>query len=295
MKKFIARKFKAAFPAPATLINRPSHIISLVILLLGMLSLASPARADRIDRLVHILQTDRSYKVKLKVLIALGKLKNKRAVPAMIRILSHKDYSLRGVAAAVLAQMGDRRALPRLRTLARSDPHGFVRDKAKLAIKRLSTAGNGTHSSPGGRPQILLFVGKLVNTTGSGKRPLGILKTALLKAFSTVPKVTTNWPTAKPSPGDLRRQKMKAFSLMGVIKKLKRRQAGRNLEITSAIQVSLLSYPGNSLRAIYSGEATLSVQARSSTSLNESLYKDLFEGAAVEARKQIMRSYLNHQ
>jgi HEAT repeat protein len=264
-------------------------------LLMGLAGLlaAPPAqgRTDRIARLIRILESSSSYKVRLKVVIALGKLGDRRAVPALVRRLKDESRAVRGVSAAVLGRLGDRRAIPALERAARSDPHRFVRDRARAAAKQLSR----TASSPGSNGRILVVLGRPVDRSRrAGKAGVAAFEKGLARAFATTPGVSTARAGQAPSPAALRQRRMKGFQLDGVIVRLKSRQSGRNLEVTGAVKVTLSTYPGDSIKAVYSGETTIAAEG-SGKSLERSLLRDLFDAAAKEARRQITASYLARQ
>jgi hypothetical protein len=245
---------------------------------------AGRADADRVGRLIQILRTDPSYKVRLKVVIALDKLKSRRAVPALIRALRDEHYTVRGVAAAALAGIGDQRALPALRKRLK-DRHGFVRTRAKMAIKRLILVGRG---------RFYIKVGKVRNRSGKGgTRPSRMLKEALLTEFARVPGVVVHEKGEGFTAAELRRRKLRGFTLNGALLRLKRHRTAGGLTLSCSLRVSLITFPGESLKALYSGEARMSVPVRIyRRKYEQGFYKELFAGAAQEARKHIVGRFL---
>src|SRR5262245_11936980 len=103
-------------------------IFRLVMLLL--LVAARPAAADKIDDLSRTLTTDPSYKVRVQAALVLGKLRDRRAVPALQVALKDENESVRGVAAQALGQIADKSAANALQE-AVNDPSEFVRNQAK--------------------------------------------------------------------------------------------------------------------------------------------------------------------
>lgn len=251
------------------------------------------AHADRVDRLIKILRTESSYKVRLQVVIALGKIKDRRAVPALIRALSDDNYTVRGVSAATLGQLGDKRARSALKR-AKKDKHHFVRSQAKKALAKLK-GGGGTGPPRGAR--FFVTIGKTMNKSNKGGKALSqTLKNALLKEFSKVSGVATPWASEKPSKKELRKHRLKGFVLDGSILSLSRKRRGSSMELSCSIRVSLATYPGNSMKAFYTGGASMEVDASSfRPSYENSLYKEIVEGAAQGARQHIVRSYLSTQ
>src|SRR5207302_2123704 len=65
----------------------------------ALAGLSPPARADKIDDLTRALMQDPSYKVRVQAALVLGKLNDRRAVPALMQALKDENESVRGVAA----------------------------------------------------------------------------------------------------------------------------------------------------------------------------------------------------
>lgn len=90
------------------------------------------ALATRID--------DPSSSVRVAAIEALGALRARDAVVALITRLSPSSEgaaSVRAAAAAALGEIGDRQARDALSTAASDDPDRFVRDAARIALRRL--------------------------------------------------------------------------------------------------------------------------------------------------------------
>src|SRR2546430_3004791 len=99
-------------------------------LVLLLLLAARPATADKIDDLARALMSDPSYKVRVQAALVLGKLHDKRAVPALQQALKDENESVRGVAATSLGQIADKNAANALLE-ATNDPSEFVRNQAR--------------------------------------------------------------------------------------------------------------------------------------------------------------------
>ena len=257
-----------------------------------VIGVSMPARADRVDRLIRILKTDSSYKVRLQVAIALGKLKDKRAVDPLIGALRDSNETVQGVAAAALGQIGARRALDALKRLRRSSSNAFVVSQATKAIARLHGGGGGANA------RLYMAIGKASNTSGKGGQALAeAFAAALRKEFSKVAGVTTVWAGAgRPSAGALRAKRLKGFVIDGAIISIKHTPQGGNIEVWCDVKVSLSTYPQNSMKAFYSGGAGMAVSSRGfDAASQQSLHKEIVEAIATEARRQIVTSYLARQ
>src|SRR3954465_5240763 len=97
---------------------------------LCLLFVSSIALADKIDDLTRALMQDPSYKVRVQAALVLGKLLDKRAVPALMQALKDENESVRGVAATSLGRIGDKGAANALLE-ATNDSSEFVRTQAK--------------------------------------------------------------------------------------------------------------------------------------------------------------------
>ncbi|MCA9670887.1 MAG: HEAT repeat domain-containing protein [Myxococcales bacterium] len=267
------------------------------ITVLSLLALAPRvAVADSVDRLIKLLRTDESYKVRLAAALRLGKLRSRRAVPALIAALRDSEYTVRGIAAAALGKIGDTRAGGPLRAMLARESNSFAKRMAQKALSSLGSSGPGCATpSPGAK--YFLLLGKIANKSGKGGRQLADrLGRALLRHFRSVRGVTVCSMGSKPSGSLLRKHRMRAFVLDGSILQLTTSRSGSQVQISCSIKVSLATYPGNSLKAFYSGGASMAVGARELTpSSSSSLFGELIAGAAAGAKQQIANSYLSRQ
>ena len=106
-----------------------------------LLFAAARASADRIDDLTRALMQDPSYKVRVQAALVLGKLNDKRAVPALIQALHDENETVRGVAATSLGRIGDKAAANALMVASTSDASEFVRSQAKRALEIVASGG----------------------------------------------------------------------------------------------------------------------------------------------------------
>src|SRR3954451_17031558 len=103
---------------------------ALAVALLLVVALGERAEADKIDDLTRALMQDPSYKVRVQAALVLGKLNDKRAVPALIQALHDENETVRGVAATSLGRLGDRSSANALMVASSSDASEFVRSQA---------------------------------------------------------------------------------------------------------------------------------------------------------------------
>ena len=89
-----------------------------------------------VDRLVAVLD-DTSYSVVDAALVGLGRLRAVSAYDRIVPLLESDIPHVRKHAAMALGELGDRRAVPAVRNLARNDPDPGVRFMAGRALKKL--------------------------------------------------------------------------------------------------------------------------------------------------------------
>src|SRR5690606_25719701 len=79
--------------------------------------------------------------------VALAKMKDRRAVPALAHALRDSNRSVRAIAATALGHIGDPRALKALRRAA-ADRDPMVRKRAAAAVARIEKRAPSPRSSP---------------------------------------------------------------------------------------------------------------------------------------------------
>ena len=244
----------------------------------------------RVERLIRILRTDPSYKIRIQVAASLGQLRARKGVPVLIQALNDRHQTVRGVAAAALGKIGDVRALDPLQNLAERTRNSFVRRQAKRAIKRLAKIRRA-------QPQRRIFVavGRMSNHSGKGGPSMSqALSSALIRAFGSEKGIRSGGH--RPTQQDLVKQGMRGFVVDGSIVSLSQRRKGRDIEISCSIKVSLATYPQNSMKAFYSGGASTAVPAKTFRPEEASdIYRELVEGAAEDAKRHIVQAYLAKQ
>ena len=123
-----------------------------ILVLFVFLSFARRANADRVDDLSKQLKSD-DTKVRLSAALNLGKLGDKRAIPALTAALSDSDKNVRGIAAAALGRLVDgtvaaevrNQAISELQRVSQNDTDSTVKKQASnayTALKALQTTDN---------------------------------------------------------------------------------------------------------------------------------------------------------
>jgi hypothetical protein len=256
-------------------------LLSLALVLL----LAPPAggkRPDRIGNLVRLLETSRSYKIRTQVVVHLARFKDRRVTPALRRALSDEHATVRKAAALALKKRGVKPdALPLSRRAAAAER------ARKLERERRLEAYNR-------KAQLYVAMGALGNSSGTGGEALGRVFAAAIRAeFAAVPAVTMRWEGGgRPSAAELKQRRMKGYVLDGAIRTLERRRRGKHYRYYCMVKISLATYPGNSMKAFYTGEASTRLPAGEVTpGRQKEIRLQIVKLAAHKARKHFVQDY----
>lgn len=114
--------------------KRPSgrHLLWVVLLFLAL-----PANASRDQRLADYVENDPSYKVRIRAVLALTRLKPSRALPILSRALADEHALVRSVAVSVLSSQGSASAVGLLRAFVKREGTPWVLQRARAVLKRL--------------------------------------------------------------------------------------------------------------------------------------------------------------
>ena len=254
------------------------------LLILGILTASSPARADRVDELCRSLTTDPSWRVRLQAAVVLGKLKDARAVPSLLRALGDENETVRGLSAQVLGELGDESAKGSLER-AKRDPSTFVRDKATAALARLSTPLAATaHASSGSPGALHVEIGGIGVKAQHVSPQMAIrLKEFIIRELNKTPGLTLE---GKPISG---------FLIDSSITNVSRRTTPEWVEITCEISFVVGRLPSRAMVMMTSGGATVQAPRLGLRPEKEqALQIDALEGA-VEGAHQNLVAYIKGQ
>jgi hypothetical protein len=256
-----------------------------LLVLLGLLA-SGPARGDRVDDLARGLMQDPSYKVRVQAALVLGKLADKRAVPALIQALKDENESVRGVAATSLGRIGDKSAANALLE-ATNDPSEFVRTQAKKALDALSN-GPSIEVAPRSGAHFYLAIG-FQGAGKAGPQYSEIVRSALAKELQKLPDVTLSVGGGDPSAQALASKHLHGLYVDGVIERLSSSHAGGQQQVDCDLKAFVATYPDKSIKMMTTEGASL--QTGSGPSEEISAKKDCLL-AAVEAVREDVGKYL---
>jgi hypothetical protein len=255
-------------------------------LVLLLLLAVRPAAADKVDDLARTLMTDDSYKVRVQAALVLGKLRDKRAVPALEAALKDPNESVRGVAAGSLGQIADKSAANAL-LQATNDPSEFVRNQARRSLDLFANAP--TPSLPGPRAGARYYVAVGFESKGGNAQYAQVVKEALTKELQKLPTVTLSVGGGPPTQQALNQKRLKGFVVDGTIQRLSASRAGGQNQIDCDLRAFVATYPDRSIKMMTTEGASL--QTGSSATDESSGKRDCLM-AAVEAVRDDVNKFL---
>jgi hypothetical protein len=247
------------------------------------------ARGDKIDDLTRALMQDPSYKVRVQAALVLGKLSDRRAVPALMQALKDENESVRGVAATSLGRIGDKSAANAL-LQASNDSSEFVATQAKKALALVS-GGSSTQISatPRAGARFYLAIG-IAGTSKGGPQYADLVRTTLTKELQKLPDVTLSVAGGgEPSAQVLSQKKLQGYLVDLNIARLSVSPSGGSQQVDCDLKAIVQTYPGRSIKMMTTEGASL--QTGSGPSEEQSAKKDCLS-AAVEAVREDVGKFL---
>jgi HEAT repeats len=239
--------------------------------------LAGPARADRVDDLSNVLVTDSSWRVRLQAAVVLGKLHDRRAVPALMRALADPVETVRGMAAQVLGDLGDQSALAAL-DRSRRDPSPFVRNAAASSFYRLKGAAVAAAPPPKASRGVHVEVGGIGAKTAAASPELK----QRLREFITRELQHTPGVTLDGAP-------LNGFLIDSAITSISKRSTPDGIEISCEISLIVGRLPSKAMVMMTSGGASVQApKAGFSPEREKAVQVDVLEGAVHSAHENLL-------
>lgn len=290
--------------------GRGRAVVALVVLQAAALLLSSglprrAAAADQVHELSVTLESDRDEKARIAAAVALGRLADRRGVPALIRALDDRSAVVRGVAATALGHIGDRSAIPALER-ALADPSAGVRARVREALDVLrrskaealrasseSGAAHRTIVAPKERPRLgpspraFVTVKSMANQTRTGGKALSERMRALVIANLEGSSVVTT------DPG-LGAGKMQEYVVDGSITELSRSVNGPWVEVACKVRLAISTPEGKILSMVSGGATVQTPRSHFRPSMERGLVHDALENA-VRGAYQNLIGFLGRQ
>lgn len=244
--------------------------------------LPAPASADKVEDLARTLATDPSYKVRVQAALVLGKLGDKRAVPALIKALKDSHATVRAVSCGALGRLGDNAAVEPLKE-ATKDGENMVRQAAEKALQQLQSTPPPTT----GKFKYYINIGGVANKAKlGGPEASRFVREVLARELARTPSVTTTWEGGAPDAAALKRRRVTGYYLDGSIIRLSTTTSGNSAEISCDLKMFIATYPAKSMIMFTSGGAA--VQTGSSARAEESGRRDCLEAAAQAVHQNVV-------
>jgi hypothetical protein len=242
-----------------------------------MVLASAPARADRVDDLDRTLTSDPSWRVRLQAAVVLGKLRDPRSVPSLLRALSDENETVRGLAAQVLGQIGEPSSSIALDRARRSDPSAFVRSRANEALEKLQPAQAQGHHGSGGSHALHVEVGGVGAKAHASPELTQRLREYIIRELQRTPGVTLE---GKPLSG---------FLIDSSITSVSRKLTAQWVEVSCEISFVVGRLPSRAMVMMTSGGATVQAPRMGFRPDKErALQLDALEGAVQGAHENLL-------
>jgi hypothetical protein len=254
---------------------------------------ARPARADRIDELSRTLEKSPEEKARLAAAVSLGRLADRRGVPALSKALSDKSPVVRGVAATALGHIGDTRAIPALeRALGDSNEAVRTRSRDALALLRGKSASSTASAPPGRvtpkeRPRLddgkVRVTVKPMTTKTASKELAKQMQGFVIAELQRSPEV------AVETDGVVGR-----FVIDGAITKMSRITSGPWVEVSCEVRITISTSDGRILSMVTGGATVQTPANYYRAKMDKGLYRDALENAVRGAHQNLI-TFLGRQ
>lgn len=265
--------------------------LALTSLVAGVAS--SGARADQVDTLSATLERDGDDKARIAAAVALGRLADRRSVPALSHALSDRSAVVRAVAATALGHIGDPRAIPALEA-ALKDESLTVRTRTTLALEKLQQRKMLEEpprpsalllAKPSARAVVVVKTMSLPGEQGSKELTLR-MRELVLEALRRSPDVALDKASAPRSASE--------FYLDGVMTKMTVETSGRWIEISCHVKLTVSTEKGR-IVSIVSGGATVQTPKSAYRKDKELALKIDALASAIQGAEQNLLSFLGQR
>ncbi len=262
-----------------------------------LLAIGRPARADNVDALVTQLANDDSDRVRLSAALNLAKLNDgsTKVVLALSKaLLNDGDKDVRAACAVGLGKLVTAKtsgsvkglAVKNLQQAAANDGSEFVKQQAQKALQQItgergSTGPGGPSGPSGGAGGIYVNIGPMSAKTGNNDAKLKALmvKVAQQTMAKAAPSMQTSWPGGAPSKSVLAQKKVAGFYVDGTLNSLQVKTSGGGATISCKVSMLLADFPDKNMFGFLTGGA--SVTAGTSPSDQELASEDCVQ-AVIE-------------
>jgi hypothetical protein len=225
------------------------RLLVVAVVVLALVAVAAPARADEIDDQVALLAGGGGYKIRLGAALSLSKSRDPRAVTALAVALERDSEStIRRVAALSLGQLGAdlakksrERAQLALEKAARADKDARVRDTATEALAKLSGAAPATADGP----SVFVNVGGATDLTrkapaDAARRLEGAVRSAVKRSGG----YAVEWPGGLPTSVELAESGTRGFFVAATVAVLDIAKTSARTEVACTVSIRVAPWTG---------------------------------------------------
>ncbi len=258
----------------------------LVLLTFTVLACPSPARADRVSTLCGIVERTAHEKVRLRAIVALGRLRSPRAVSSLTLQLRDRSPTVRLLAARALGEAGTIEALKPLTTQLARETDASVKEYLSEAANRLQQRA----ARPPSGTRYLVVLGAMRNKTGKGEHELPLrLGEVMARALD----VTPGWaihPSRAPLPpvAPLQRVGVQALRVEATVMELTRTRVGDNIDYAGTLAITVRDAQGVSSRVVKFTSQIATPAAGHHPGMDAAFFTDLMEVAGRQAARRII-------
>lgn len=239
----------------------------------------------RVNRLIGMLRDGENKRIRSGAAYSLKKFRCAESQEALLNALMDPEESVRIAALSSLAEVADRGVLPILK--ASDDPNHVVREQMKRTIVLLEERFPQTRA----RIQWENVDGVIelsVLRDGTGHEYSQLLTKYLSRHLRLKKGIVVTDPplTLDKLKKVIARCKAKPLLITGVLSQLKKRTVAGKIYWDAAVSITVIDFPGKSIRALLTNKATISREAN-----HYSEYHD--EIMAERAVEEVMRSVAN--
>ncbi|MDJ0766044.1 MAG: HEAT repeat domain-containing protein [Myxococcota bacterium] len=207
-------------------------------------------RADaRLDYLIGMLENGGNYRIRVQAATTLGKLRSKKAVPALTRALSAENELVVISAAIALGQIGDVSVIPELEQAHASIGSQAAKSQVAAALRILRALSPTPYNNPSAvdaTPRFLVRIDAMGDSSGSGaKDNADLLRKIVTDRITQEPGVVLQSKdfTAAQVTKKLKREKLTGYILSGSLIRLNK----VDHQIFVKVGLNVFTNPGYSL------------------------------------------------
>ena len=216
--------------------------------------------------------------MRLQAAVVLGKLRDRRSVPSLLRALADENETVRGLSAQVLGELGDASIVAALERARRSDASQFVRNRARRGAGQAAARRDGDARRAASGGALHVEVGGIgVKARHASPELTQRLREYIIRELSRTPGLTLE---GKPLSG---------FLIDSSITNVSRRLTDQWVEITCEISFVVGRLPSKAMVMMTSGGATVQAPRMGLRPENEkALQLDALEGAVQGAHENLL-------